>query len=129
MLSERCKVVPSPQLHVNPPLSPPRQVPRPGVLAVDIAYLSRSGPYVLTGVSQSPGRTYAQKLRSMAAKDAREALPGILADARMRGNAVAVRSDRESGIEAAEDALLNLGVRLKPTQGRTRRRTDVRRVR
>ena len=42
----------------------------------------------------------------------------IMADARMRGDVVAVRAGRESGVVDVEEALLSLVVRLTLTQGR-----------
>ena len=94
-----------------------RQLPKPGVLAVDIAPLSRSGTYMPAGAPQSPGRTYAQKQRSKAVEGARDAMLLMLTDARMRGEVLAVRADRGAGIVEVEDVLLGIGARLTLTQG------------
>ena len=48
-----------------------RQLPHAGRLAVDLVGLTRSGPHVLVGVTQVPGHTCAEAVKSRAAADLR----------------------------------------------------------
>ena len=95
-----------------------RCMPHVGVLALDIAMLSASGPFVLVGSTQAPGRTYAEPLRGRAARDLRTPLLRMLAAARENGQVSAVHSDGELGLLALEPDLLGVGAALRTTQGR-----------
>ena len=95
-----------------------RQMLHAGVLAVDIAALSGTGPYVLVGATQAPGYTYAEPARSRAANDLRAPLLRMVLAARERGEVRAVHVDREHGAAALESDLLGIGVALRTTQGR-----------
>ena len=94
-----------------------RRMPHPGVLAVDIASLTVSGPHVLVGATQMPGFTYAEAVRSRAAVDLRAPLLRMILEARSRGTVGTVRSGREDGLFALEGDLLSVGARLSSTQG------------
>ena len=94
-----------------------RRPPHQGVLAVDLASVSPQGPHVMVGATQSPGYTYAQPLRSRAARDLRDPLFKIILAARQRGEVAVVHTDQEPGMLALEGELLGLGVRLSTTQG------------
>ena len=95
-----------------------RQLPHAGVLAVDLVSLTTSGPHVLVGATQQPGWAYAEPVRTRSAAGLRDPLLRMVLAAKTRGVVLSVHSDRESGLEALEGALLGLGVSLSTTQGR-----------